>query len=172
MKKALIVFALLIAVAVPSFAAVNDMMFNVGLTTSESTFDLFKNGQWDPSFTIGADADFAMIFDHGVGFDVAIRTERNFSDLTIGAYFAYMIDVNSTDLDIMLSIGPTFEIASNSFNIGVDAMCDLLIDITNSIYVDLGIGVQMDIVEFRDSGTESSFNMSMPLPSVGIGFKF
>ena len=152
MKKALIVFALLIAVAVPSFAAVNDMMFNVGLTTSESTFDLFQNGQWNPRFTIGADADFAMIFDHGVGFDVAVRTESNFQDLTIGAYFAYMIDVNSTDLDIMLTVGPTMQLVG-TFAIGLDAMV-------------------MDIVEFRDSGADSSFNMSMPLPSVGIGFKF
>lgn len=171
MKKALIVFALLIAVAVPSFAAVNDMMLNVGLTSSASNFQLVTNGEWSGNFEFKADADFAMIFDHGVGFDIGLATER-FSNLVIGAYFAYLVDVNSTDLDIMLSIGPTFEIASNSFNIGVDAMCDLLIDITNSVYVDLGVGLQMDVAQIGEHSTSSSFNMSMPLPSVGIGFKF
>ena len=55
---------------------------------------------------------------------------------------------------------------------GIDAMCDLLIDLTSSVYVDLGVGLQMDVFKIVNDKINTEFNMTIPLPSVGIGVKF
>ena len=119
---------------------------------------------------IEASADFAMIFDNGPGFDVSITTNFQ-SDIELGAFYAHKIDVRNSNLGILLSVGPTFNLGGN-FAMGIDAMCDLLIDLTSSVYVDLGVGLQMDVFEIVNDKIDTSFNMTIPLPSVGIGVKF
>ena len=152
MKKVLIVAALLLCAAVPAFSSVTDTMLNVGLTGSTSELTLFRNSEFDAKFDIEASADFAMIFDNGPGFDVSITTDFQ-SNIVLGAFYAHKIDVRNS-------------------NLGIDAMCDLLIDLTSSVYVDLGVGLQMDVFEIVNDKIDTSFNMTIPLPSVGIGVKF
>lgn len=170
MKKVLIVAALLLCAAVPAFSSVTDTMLNVGLTGSTSELTLFRNSEFDAKFDIEASADFTMIFDNGPGFDVSITTDFQ-SDIELGAFYAHKIDVRNSNLGILLSVGPTFNLGGN-FAMGIDAMCDLLIDLTSSVYVDLGVGLQMDVFEIVNDKIDTSFNMTIPLPSVGIGVKF
>ena len=170
MKKVLIVAALLLCAAVPAFSSFTDTMLNVGLTGSTSELTLFNNSEFDAKFDIEASADFAMIFDNGPGFDVSITTDFQ-SNIVLGAFYAHKIDVRNSNLDILLSAGPTFNLGGN-FAMGIDAMCDLLIDLTSSVYVDLGVGLQMDVFKIVNDKINTEFNMTIPLPSVGIGVKF
>ena len=170
MKKALIVLALLLCAAVPAFSSVTDTMLNVTLTGSKSELTLFNKSEFDARFEIEASADFAMIFDNGPGFDISITTDFQ-SDIELGAFYAHKIDVRNSNLDILLSAGPTFNLGGN-FAMGIDAMCDLLIDLTSSVYVDLGVGLQMSVFEVVNDKINTEFNMTMPLPSVGIGVRF
>ena len=93
------------------------------------------------------------------------------ANIVLGAFYAHKIDVRNSNLGILLSVGPTFNLGGN-FAMGIDAMCDLLIDLTSSVYVDLGVGLQMDVFEIVNDKIDTSFNMTIPLPSVGIGVKF
>ena len=55
MKKALAVLALLACIALPSFAAVTDTMFNIGLQNSSSvmTIDPESKGEYGPELRSG-----------------------------------------------------------------------------------------------------------------------
>ena len=86
MKKALAVLALLACIALPSFAAVTDTMFNIGLQNSSSVMTIDPESKGDVfKFELGLQADFNMIFDDGPGFDVALTAEQNFSSLELTA---------------------------------------------------------------------------------------
>ena len=94
MKKALAVLALLACIALPSFAAVTDTMFNIGLQNSSSVMTIDPESKGDVfKFELGLQADFNMIFDDGPGFDVALTAEQNFSSLELGVYYAHKVDV-------------------------------------------------------------------------------
>ncbi len=170
MRKVIAVMVLLIAIAVPSFAAVTDMMANFTLTNSTSSMDITTANDVQFKFNIDLAADFNMIFDNGPGFDVALITEQNFNTIELGAYYAHKIDVNN-DFDLIIMAGPRFKLASN-FAVGVDCKVNFLIDMTPSCYISLGTGVLIDIVEFRNGDADTNVSFSIPLPSVGIGVRF
>ena len=167
----MIAVILLASPAVPAFSAVTEMSLNVGLTGSTSELQLVNNGEFDARFQIGASAAFTMIFDNGPGLSISLATENNFNPITLGVAYSHKIDVRNADLDILLSVGPTFDLGGN-FAMGIDAMCDLLIDLTSSVFVDLGVGLRMDVFEVVNDRVNTEFNMAIPLPNVGIGVRF
>ena len=172
MKKAIVVLALLACIALPSFAAVTDTMFNIGLQNTSSVMTIDPEAKGDVfKFELSLQADFNMIFDDGPGFDVALTAEQNFSSLELGVYYAHKVDVKD-NFDIVVMAGPTFQLTGD-FAIGVDVKVNFLIDITKDFYVNVGTGALMDIVEFpKDADPVTHFAIEIPLPSVALGLRF
>ena len=168
MKKAIIAIVLLAAIAVPGFASVTDMVVDVGIQNSSSVLEYNGN---DIKFQINLQAGFGMVFDNGPGFDLMLTAESNFNKLELGAYYMHKIDFRNSDVDMLVKVGPSFTL-SDPFAIGLDVMLDFLFNISDSFYVSVGTGMLMEIVEFRNGDAVSDFTFDIPLPSVGLGFKF
>ena len=171
MKKLLTVLILMTVVIVPSFAAVTDMMVNIGLMNTSSVLSIEPEKDKVFDFNIDLQADFNLIFDNGPGVDISLTALQNFNELELGVYYSHMIDVRN-NFDIIVSVGPSFQLM-NDFAIGVDAKVNFLIDITDSFYVNIGTGALMDIVSFpKNADPDVNFTVEIPLPSVALGLRF
>ena len=67
MKKLLTVLILMTVIIVPSFAAVTDMMVNIGLMNTSSVLSIEPEKDKVFDFNIDLQADFNLIFDNGPG---------------------------------------------------------------------------------------------------------
>ena len=169
MKKIVILMVLMVCVLVPGFSAVTDTMLTVGMENSAMGFEYSSGSVVE--FNVDFEADFAMIIDNGSGFDIALYSESNFTTLKLGLYYAHMIDVNG-DFDIILTVGPRLGLTSQ-YSIGLDAMCDLLFSLTRNVFISVGVGFQMGFGYFdNNSKWNEGFDLTIPLPTVGIGFRF
>lgn len=179
MKKILSVLLLLALLVVPAFASA-DMFFTLGVQNSNLTLNMNfpENGSMTTEFDMQALAEFSSIFNKGYGVKALFLTDFQ-QGFQIGASFAYSNNISS-NVSYILSVGPTFSFggmslsdkAGGKFAIGANLDAAFQFYLTNKMYVDVATGVMMDIVSFENGKAETNINLFIPLPRVGLGWKF
>lgn len=174
MKKfTLVLLTLVLSV---SLFATADMRLDLGVQNSALQLDVdFSKDNSKSKFTAELDATFTTLFNKGIGFYVGFAPDFVGSTYGLSGGFAYLVNVGKTT-DCILSIGPTFTFASRSTKIGVDLMADFDFFVSKAMYVQLGVGTQFEICQIYKVGdttkTDSKVKLSVPLPSVALGWKF
>ncbi len=171
MKKKLGLVLLVLVLSASLFAAV-DMRLDLGVQNSAIALDMdLSNSNAKPKFTAEFDATFTTTFDNGVGFYVGFTPDLVGGKFGLDGGFAYKIKV-SNDIDCLLNIGPSFMFGGQGTNIGADLMAYFDFFITQSMYMQLGVGSQFEFCQISNNKTTSNVSMTMPLPSFAIGWKF
>lgn len=174
MKK--IIAALLILLSVTfTVSAATDVSLAFGASTNqflmEFNADENKAELQSPKISLNAEAD--VILDRGNGFYVnlgVIETSR----IWIGGGYAYTTPVGN--FDMMLTVGPHFDIQGQRTTFGVDlkTMFMAYFSGVDGMFASFGAKVNMDFVTFGTgpNGTSGYFKMSLLLPEIAIGYKF
>ncbi len=173
--KRFCVVLLTLVLSVSLFAA-TDMRLDLGVQNSAVQLDIdFSKKDSKAKFTAELDATFTATFDKGLGFYVDFAPDFVGSTYCLSGGFAYLMNVGKTT-DLIFNVGPYFEFASRKTTIGFDAMANFDFALTKAMYVQLGVGTQFEICQIYKSGdktkTESKVKMSVPLPSVALGWRF
>ena len=179
MKKVISIVLLLLALTLPVFATA-DMFFTLGVQNSKLNLSLgFPESGMSSQFDMQALGEFTSIFNKNYGVKGMFLTDFQ-SGFQLGASFAYKNNISS-DVSYILAIGPTFsfkgaslsEKAKGDFSIGANMDAAFQFYLTSSMYVDVATGLIIDIVSFtKDRSPETSINIFIPLPRVGLGWKF
>lgn len=182
MKKIISIVLLLATLAVPAFAA-SDMFFTLGVQNSKLNLNLsFKEGQQvNPNFEMQILGEFTSLFNRNYGVKALALIDVKKGGFQLGASFAYGDDISS-NVSYILSVGPVFTLGSASLNentsnksgftIGANIDAAFQFYLTGDLYVDVATGLLVDIVNINKGEAKSNIEMYIPLPRVGLGWKF
>lgn len=171
---------LLAMLAVPAFASA-DMFFTLGVQNSKLNLNMKfpEGGGMSTQFDMQALAEFTSVFNRGYGFKALFGTDFK-SGFQLGTAFAYADNINS-NVSYILSVGPTFSFGGfsvsentkgSTFAIGANIDAAFQFYLTSDLYVDVATGLMVDIVSIQNGKAETNISLFIPLPRVGLGWKF
>lgn len=169
MKKIIAALLILLSVTFTVSAATDvSLAFGASANQFELTLDTEKNNPFSATIAVNAEAD--VILDRGNGFYVNLGVEQ--SNIWIGGGYAYTTPVGN--FDMMLTVGPHFNIQGQSTTFGVDlkTMFMAYFSGVDGMFASFRAKVNMDFVTFGGNQARGYFNMSLLIPEIAIGYKF
>ena len=173
-KKIAVLAAMLIIVSTALFAV--DFKAVVGQQTSASLEFEQKSpgGEVSPRFLFNIDAELDMDFSEGHGMLVRVNPfcEGGGSvEFGLGVGYAYQ-DWISDSTSLIVGVGPNFIFGNRGVGFGLFATVDFDFHITSSMFVRVGTGMRFDMGEFGNDNFGKTFDITVPLPHLGIGWEF
>ena len=152
-----------------------DFDLAIGQTTSASLeFKNSNSGSVQTNFLFDVDAELDMDFGHGHGMLIGVNPYSTGStvEFALSAGYAYQ-DSISSNVDIIVGVGPEFIFGSSGVGFAVFATVDFDIYVTQSMFVRIGTGVEIGMGEFGSQrfGKEDLV-INIPLPAIGLGWTF
>ena len=172
MKKIICALLVLLTVTFTASAA-TDVSLAFGASTNQFSlvFNADDNGAnlETPQISLNAEAD--VILDRGNGFYVNLGVIKS-NEMWIGGGYAYTTPVGN--FDMMLTVGPHFDITGNSTTFGVDlkTMFMAYFSGVDGMFASFGAKVNMDFVTFGNNNPNGFFKLSLLIPELAIGYKF
>lgn len=151
-----------------------DFDFVVGQKTSAGLE--FENAtNMRTTFVFNVDAELDMDFSQGHGMLVVVNpySTDGSVDFALSTGYAYQ-DSISSNVDIIASVGPTFIFGSSRVGFGIFANVDFDIYVTQSMFIRVGTGIEIDFGDFNDMENfgKRDLKINIPLPALGLGWTF
>lgn len=125
----------------------------------------------DSDFHFALNGDFAAIAKEGFGgyAHIGFRIPGYFDLYAAGAY---KLKLNK-DVNLMLTLGPTFVFGSSFFTFGADVLAHFDYNVFKNWFLRFSMGLDMDFFTNSKNGNKvKGFCMDMQLPMVAIGYSF
>ena len=168
MKKRIIVLAAVMLIASVSLFAV-DFKAVVGQDTSASI--LFMQDTTKFLFNVDAELDMDIKNGHGLLVEVNPYSESGSVEFGLGVGYAYQ-DWISSSTSMIIGVGPEFTFGGRSVGFGIFATIDFDFHVSSSMFVRVGTGMLLDLGTFDDKNFGENFEITVPLPHLGIGWEF
>jgi len=172
MKKIFTLCAIAI-LAVASISAA-DVDFSVGLGFQNTDMALTvkdEDSTMNTKLDAKIDAFAFMTFKKGHGMKVRFAPDFSESSFTVLAAYAYRMKLSERNM-LMLSAGLSLDCKNSDTIMGTDVMADFLFNISGKLNAVVGVGAEIDFVEFADDGTDGIFVMRVPMPYIGASLSF
>ena len=172
MKKIICALLVLLTVTFTASAA-TDVALSFGASTNQ--FSLLFNADDSgakldtPKISLNAEAD--VILNRGNGFYVNLGVIES-SNIWIGGGYAYTTPVGN--FDMMLTVGPHFDIKGSETTFGVDCKTMFMAYFSgvDGMFASFGAKINMDFVTFGNNNPRGYFKLDLLLPELAIGYKF
>lgn len=177
MKKALAILAVLLVVGFSAFAANNAARTNIDfssavyLNTDEFWLLKLSTNNGNSSFSFALNGDLSAIFKDGFGAyaHMGFVLPGRFDLYVAGAY---KLKLNN-NVNLTLTVGPTFIFARNSFTFGADVLAHFDYKVVKNWFLRFTLGADMDFFTNDKNGNKTQgFRMTVQLPQVAIGYSF
>ena len=173
MKKKIMVFALVFAIALSAVSA-GSIKADLAIGTQNAGMKLnFKdNGNNGLKSTIEAElgGTVDLVFDKNIGMNILLGTDFK-QEFKLGAGFLYMTNINQSTV-ISASIGPYF-IFGGGTQMGIYLTADFDFLVGKSFFVRVGTGMDFEFLQFGNGqNATSKINIDIPLPRLALGWKF
>ena len=172
-RKLMVLAAMLLIVSTALFAvdfkAVIGQDTSAGLQFSKSN----PRGDVQTKFLFNVDAELDMDFKNGHGMLVEVNpfSEGSSVEFGLGVGYAYQ-DWLSSSTSMILGVGPKFTFGNGGVGFEIFATIDFDFHVSSSMFVRVGTGMRFDMGEFGNDNFGKTFDITVPLPHLGIGWEF
>ena len=172
MKRKVLFMTIIALVALTLTVSATDISFKVAVGQSTSaSLDITANSGTDFNFDIDAELDIGITRRQGVMIGIhPYAADGSSVKFGFGAGYMFMYPVNK-DVDFVLTAGPEFEFGGSSVDLALFVMADFDFQLGEVMFVRLGTGVRVDLGPMNSDFCDD-VEVFIPLPSLGIGWKF
>ena len=170
MKKKVLVSLVVLLLGASLFAV--DFRVSLGQdTTASIEFNKTRGSSVNTQFLFNINAELDMNFKKGHGMVVEVNPYATGGSVQFGVGVGYAYETwIANNVSLLASVGPRFDFGSGGVGFEIFAAVDFDIHVTSSLFVRVGTGVRMDFGTFSNFG--DSFNITIPLPAVAVGWRF
>ena len=174
MKRRLMVLAAMLLIVSTALFAV-DFKAVIGQDTSAALqfSKAGSNSDVRTQFLFSVDAELDMDFKNGHGMLVEVNpfSESGSVEFGLGVGYAYQ-DWLSSSTSMILGVGPKFTFGNGGVGFEIFATIDFDFHVSSSMFVRVGTGMRFDMGEFGNDNFGKTFDITVPLPHLGIGWEF